>query len=516
MGVTNSPAAPKLLACCLPLILNVLGATNAAAMPPQPDAQAPPAAPTASDDVPPSDDAVAAAAAAAKAKRRDEQQRAERKAQLKQEIIAELEQARQRREAQRAAKAAHARRHRDMQRARLAASTRRHQPPPPKHAVDPHTLRYKPGTGLVVRSSDGAFAMATRLRAQLRQQVTFGPEPATQVFQLRRARLQFKGHAFNKHNKYKIELAFSPRDLGVKKGVLHHTPLLTWYLEFDYLRDFTIRTGQYKVPYSRQRVTSSGDLQLVDRSIANGEFNHDRDIGFDIRSKDVAGLGGRLRYYAGVYMGEGRDFGDKNATADFKLHYLARVEVLPMGKFKDYQEADLARQTSPKLSLAGAYSFHHQAQELRGVTGSAPDDGGTTDYHSFTADYAFKYAGFSSFGEFHYRQGRRYSGADVPPIQAARNGVGWSLQAGYLLAAVPLEMAARYSGIAGIGKSDPGTLVDAAGFTSLAGKHSAGVGLSYYFGGHPWKLQADYFRSWQGSAFDAGSNQIRTQLQLAL
>jgi phosphate-selective porin OprO and OprP len=399
------------------------------------------------------------------------------------------------------------------------------------HPVNNHKNTYKPGTGLVIASDDGKFSVGTRLRLQLRYSLAHDAEADPKlkhVFQLRRARLQFKGHTFGKHNKYKVEFAFSPRDLGMKNGVPHRTPLLTWYLEFDYLRDLTVRAGQYKIPYSRQRVVSSGDLQLVDRSIANGEFNHDRDIGFDLRSKDLFGLGGYVRYYAGVYMGEGRDFGDKNATPDFKLHYLARMEVLPLGPFKDYKEADMYRSVKPKLSLGGAYAFHHRSQGLRGVLGTTASDEGTTDYHSANVDYAFKYAGFSSTGEFHWRKGARQAGdatiedpndaaATLPaPVEAARNGVGWFVQAGYLFPRLPLELAARYSAIRGLGTADPGTLFDASGYTSLTQRDALGLGLSYYVAGHPWKIQSDYIRGWDDGDFGKANDLWRVQLQLAL
>jgi hypothetical protein len=403
-----------------------------------------------------------------------------------------------------------------------------------KHPIANDKNTYKPGSGMHLESEDGAFALTTRLRAQFRYQLDHDPnvgpdeDELSHVFQIRRARLQFKGHAFSKHNKFKAEMAFSPRDLGMKDGVPHNTPLLSWYAELTHLRDATVRMGQYKIPYSRQRVVSSGDTQFVDRALANGEFNHDRDIGLDLRSKDLFGLGGYLHYYAGVYMGEGRDFGDKNATPDFKLHYLARVEVLPMGKFVDYREADIERTTSPKLSLGGAYGYYDDSQKLRGTLGSRAIDGGTTDYHSMTVDYVLKYAGFATSGEFHWRHGTRNPGdatledpsdpsATIPaPVQAARNGYGWWLQAGYLIPRVPLEVAARYSGIRAIGDEDPGDLAgNADGFTSLGRKDSVGIGLSYYFAGHPLKLATDYFRTWSDGVLLDGVNSVRTQLQLA-
>jgi len=441
------------------------------------------------------------------------EERARMKEEIKQEILAELEQASQQREADAAAEEEAAEEAAAAAEEEAAAETSEEQPNPlvpptqitllAKHPVDGTKSTYKPGTGLHIESADGKFAIATRLRAQLRYQVGFGDGEPEHVFQIRRARVQFKGHVFGTHNKYKIELAFSPRDLSMKNGVPGRTPLLTWYMEFDYLRDLTIRVGQYKIPYSRQRVVSSGDLQLVDRALANGEFNHDRDIGFDIRSNDVGGLGGYLKYYVGVYMGEGRDFGDGNATPDFRLHYLGRIEVQPFGKFDDYKEADMERNLTPKLSIGAAYSFHHGSQGLRGVLGTLPEDGGTTDYHSMNVDYAFKAGGFSSTGEFHLRQGQRNPG-DAGPVTEARNGMGWFVQAGFLIPRIPFEVAARYSGVTGIGDA-----------TSLSEAHSAGGGISYYVAGHPWKIQADFFHEWDGDSATPNSNLFRTQLQLA-
>ncbi|MEC7985463.1 MAG: porin, partial [Myxococcota bacterium] len=164
--------------------------------------------------------------------------------------------------------------------------------------VDIDKIHYKPGKGLVVASRDGDFKMITRLRAQLLYTLNAEDE-WSHGLQLRRARLLFQGNVSGKHNRYKFELAVSPKDIGLRStGTISKSPLLDWYFHLSHYRDFTVRMGQYKVPYSRQRVVSSGNLQLVDRSIANAEFTVDRDIGLDIRSKNLFGLD-RLRYYAG-------------------------------------------------------------------------------------------------------------------------------------------------------------------------------------------------------------------------
>ena len=188
----------------------------------------------------------------------------------------------------------------------------------------------------------------------------------------------------------------------------------------------------------------------------------------------------------------------------------------------------MKRNLRPKLSLGATYAFHHQSQGLRGTLGTTASDGGTTDYQSANVDYMFKYMGFSSTAEFHWRRGVRQAG-DVTiedpndpnatiaaPVEAARNGYGWFVQAGYMLPRLPVEVAGRYSAIRGIGEKDPGTLTNTDGYTSLSQRDAFGFGLSYYPGGHPWKIQTDYFRQWKDGVFKEGSNTWRIQLQLAL
>lgn len=365
----------------------------------------------------------------------------------------------------------------------------------------PAPVTFSPGSGVTVTSADERQRLRMKLRAQMRETVAVTEGEAEQVFEIRRARAQFDGFVFGRENRFKVELAFSPRDLGVVDGVVTRTPLLTWFIELAHLRDLTVRLGQYKVPYSRERVLSSGRLQLVDRSLANSEFNHDRDIGLDLRSYDLGGLGW-LRAYAGLYMGEGRDFGSGTATPDFRLHYLSRVEVVP-GDDPGESESDLSRDPAPRLLVGVAYSFHDRAQRLRGVLGPKPTDGGTTSYHSATLDLHVKAAGWSALGAFHWRSGRRH--VDLGAVSdAPRSGYGWNLQGGYLFAATPVELVARYSGVRGLGETEE---------TSLGRADDIAMGVGYYFSGHPFKLQADVHHR-RGTT--AREMVYRTQLQLSL
>lgn len=383
-----------------------------------------------------------------------------------------------------------------------------------KRAVDTGSAKFVPGKGLEFKSADGDFKLQTRLRAQfLYEGVAVPDEEYSHYFMIRRARLQFGGHMWGEHNTFKAEFAVSPRDESNEAvdfdgddiddgNVVKTSPLLDWYSEFTYLRDLTLRVGQYKVPYSRQRVISSGDLQMVDRSsTANGEFNIDRDLGLDLRSKDLFGLD-LFKYYAGVYIGEGRNTSDKSMGAgDLGLMYIARVEVLPFGSFKDYAEADFERSTKPGLSLGAAYAYIADAPGERGILGSAIQ-GDVWNYHNVNGDIMFKLAGFSLLSEVFMRQGNSESGAPTG------NGWGAMAQAGYLLPNTAIELTGRYGMNRRIGTAAESSFDE--------GNNEAGGGVGYYFAHHNLKLQGDVFQEWtEEDGPEAGETVARMQLQAA-
>lgn len=369
------------------------------------------------------------------------------------------------------------------------------------HPLDNDESTVKPGTGFYWQSADGDFSFAPRLRAQFLYELTDAEDAdATQSIQIRRARLQFKGNFFGRANKFKVELAVSPGDTNMPDGGPPGTSiLLDWYLDFAQLRDLTLRVGQYKIPFSRQRVISSGDLELVDRSIANAEFNLDRDIGVDIRSEDFLGLDA-LRYYLGVYAGEGRN---TRGAYDLGMLYLGRLEWLPLGMFDDYAEADFERLLTPKISVGVAAARLENARADRGILGGPPADGGTTDFDSFSADALFRIAGFSAQTEWFLRDGSRTPGADGE-VEAPRDGLGGMLQLSYLLPATRFQVAAR-----------AGLIEPRGDDSTLPAGRELGGGLSYYFAQHPFKLQADYFVLGEEVAPQemAYAHRVRVQLQ---
>ena len=383
-----------------------------------------------------------------------------------------------------------------------------------KRPVDLEGAQFVPGKGLEFKSVDGDFKLQTRLRAQFLYQASMpAQEDAAHYFMIRRARLQFAGNMWGEHNKFKAEFSFSPRDVSNEavdfdgddvddSNYVKTSPLLDWYQEFTYLRDMRVRVGQYKVPYSRQRVISSGNLQMVDRSAtANAEFTLDRDLGIDIRSKDLFGLD-LLKYYAGVYIGEGRNTSNKTIGAgDQGLMYIGRVEIMPFGAFKDYSESDLERAATPGLSIGAAYAYLADAPKTRGITGSTISDD-VWNYQNMTGDIMFKYAGFSLMSEVFMRQGESDSGA------ATSDGWGAMAQAGYLLPNTAVELSGRCGMNRRIGSETESSFAE--------GLNEMGGGLGHYFAHHPFKIQGDVFRTWsEEEGPELAEMNLRLQMQAA-
>jgi phosphate-selective porin OprO/OprP len=79
----------------------------------------------------------------------------------------------------------------------------------------------------------------------------------------------------------------------------------------------------------------------------------------------------------------------------------------------------------------------------------------------------------------------------VPP----RDGLGYYVQAGFLIPRQPLELTARWGQIIGLGGPQR---------TSLPDSEEIGGGFNWYIARHSLKVQTDYFRT-RSDAYDSGA-----------
>jgi len=245
------------------------------------------------------------------------------------------------------------------------------------------------------------------------------------------------------------------------------------YVQYAFNKTWAIGLGQTKLPGNRQRVNSSGDLQLVDRSIVTSTFNIDRDYGVQVSYKKP-----KFNLKGAISSGEGRNING----GDDGLAYTGRVEVLPFGQFTnggDYFEGDLAREKAPKFSVGFAYSYNQNAVRTGGQLGSMLY--GSTDIETMFIDFIYKHQGWSLAAEYIKR-------ASPSPITTNAEGSeryvyvgdGQNIQGSYIFKN-NFEFVARYSAL------NPGSEIQ--GKEKIKQQYT--FGLNKYIKGHRIKLQSD-------------------------
>lgn len=308
-------------------------------------------------------------------------------------------------------------------------------------------------------------------------------------FLVRRARLKFDGFAFTPKLKYKLELGLSNRDISGASEFTSDAPryILDAVIKWNFYENFELWFGQTKLPGNRERVVSSGNLQLVDRSLLNSRFNIDRDLGIQLRHHFNISNNFIVREVFSVAQGEGRNI----TTGNLGGHqYTGRIAVLPFGNFQgkgDYIGADLKREALPKLAIGVTYDYNNNAVKNRSNQGSymsIDDESGfyETDISTLFIDLMFKYRGFSVMAEYADRN------ADDPFAKNSDGtltgdevqvGKGINIQSGYLFKN-NWEVTGRYTDI---------TLDQI-----ITGKNPESqytLGLSKYIAGHKLKVQSD-------------------------
>ena len=306
-------------------------------------------------------------------------------------------------------------------------------------------------------------------------------------FLVRRARLKFDGYAFSPKLEYKLELGLSNRDISGASEFTSNAPryILDAVIKWHFAPNFELWFGQTKLPGNRERVISSGNMQMVDRSLLNSRFNIDRDMGIQLRHKFNLSAKFVVKEIFAISQGEGRNI----TTGNLGGHqYTSRLEILPFGEFAsdgDYSGSDLKREKTPKLAIGATYDFNNNAVKNRSNQGSymANDVGFyETNISTVFVDAMFKYDGFSLMAEYSNRDAKdpyaKNSDGTLTGDEV-QVGSGLNLQAGYLFKS-NWEVSGRYTNIA-LDKT----------ITGKDTENQYTLGVSKYIVGHKLKVQTD-------------------------
>jgi len=333
------------------------------------------------------------------------------------------------------------------------------------------------GKGLNFKTNDGSFGLKVGVRVQPRWDYVYneGTKEFEQQAWIARGRMKFDGFMVNENLRYKIEfdvVGGYVRDAMVKYRFAPHSDL--WF-------------GQGKLPGNRERVTSSGNLQFVNRSIFNDAFNLDRDVGIQFHHFFEVGDNFIIRDMYAISTGNGI----RNKRFKAKPSFTAKVELLPLGKFSgkgDYISGDLKREQTLKMAFAFSADYNMDSYKSNSHIGLILND--KRDLLTLNADMLFKLKGWSLMAEWGARSAPNqtalvYNDADVA-TEAYYTGWGMNVQTGYLFKN-NWEISARYA------FTNPDDLFDKTNqqVTIYTKQTDHTLGVSKYIVGHKLKVQAD-------------------------
>ncbi|MEC9234306.1 MAG: porin [Planctomycetota bacterium] len=149
---------------------------------------------------------------------------------------------------------------------------------------------YKPGRGFYIGNQDGSFSLQITGQIQTRWVLNYTKQSfadrgtntenspkTTWGFQIRRAKVKFKGNVIDKSWKYAINGAFG------SDGIFDFEEVM---LSKVFENGITMTLGQFKTPWLREEIVSSSRQLAVERSVVNEFFNQDRAVGLFVAWKN--------------------------------------------------------------------------------------------------------------------------------------------------------------------------------------------------------------------------------------
>ena len=334
-------------------------------------------------------------------------------------------------------------------------------------------------------SADSLFQLNIRFRMQNRvTYFDYEDKDAEYEAQIRRLRLRLDGYVGNPKFQYALQLSFAPGDVGeieegknlniIRDAIVSYNPNKHWSFIF----------GQTKLPGNRQRVNSSGSLQLTDRSINNANFNIDRDFGFQVNYFQQKKDQFSYNIKTAATSGNGRNWNGK----DNNVALTGKLELLPFGTFKkggDYFEGDIQHEEKPKLMVSGVLHKNLDAMAARGQQGSALYE--ARNLQSVFIDAIAKYRGWAGMVAYMNRTtnnpltyGLDEDGSNLMSYVFAGEGMDYQLS--YTFPASHYEIIGRFSNQ---------NVDDAIYRLNVPHQKQYSFGVTKYIWEHAFKVQAE-------------------------
>ena len=353
-------------------------------------------------------------------------------------------------------------------------------------------------------AADSSFSVKFAPRFQVRYYGTSdfsddGLAPVDHDFLVRRSRFKFDGWVVHPSIGYKMEFGLSNNDMSGANAFTKNSPryILDAVIKWKFAPGFELWAGQTKLPGNVERVISSANLQLVDRSLLNSKFNIDRDLGIQLRH--TSKLGGQFisKEKFAISQGEGRNIATGNEGG---LQYTGRVELFPLGSFTkkgEYMGSSTVREEKLKIMAAYTYDFNADASKTRSnmgdymflMDGSLHQTNITTQF----IDLVVKYEGFSLMAEYADRSATNPIAVELDGTETGdivTVGSAFNMAVGYFISE-KIEVAGRY------------TALNYADVTGTSPVTMYTLGLNKFVVGHKLKVQSDISYSTKNGESDA-------------
>jgi hypothetical protein len=312
-------------------------------------------------------------------------------------------------------------------------------------------------------------------------------------FTLPRTRLRLDGHAYYPWIRYKVQYDFTGQTHTTATSVTvpddgagadtvslsnaRGADLRDLYFDFTRSPWASVRLGQFKAPLGIQEMTSSGDQEFVDRSIASEAFAPSRQQGamlFGVNFDKSFG------YEVGLFNGNARN---KFSNDNDGYMYVARIHFDPNG---EYKLSETAVDNPDKINYTFGAAFLQNATDAAGELNDTTIEG----------FFALKYRRLFVLADYYQRAEEEAAGPDT-------DADGYVAQVGCFLVPGKIETSLRYS------EFDPDTDTDG------DEREETRIGLGWFFSKHDLKFQADYGRVRnEASATDRDTGSFRAQLQI--
>ncbi len=300
--------------------------------------------------------------------------------------------------------------------------------------------------GFEFQTLDNKFLLQIQSRLQFRFATPGDQNPLTfddftddrkRVLKINRARLKVGGHAFQPWLKYYWEYE------------LAQSNLLDFRIMIEKWKALNFKLGQWKVEFTRERFISSGEQQMVERSIINRPFTVDRQQGVTVYG-NLKGNGLLdFNYWVAALTGTGRG---NVQNDDSNLMYFGRWQWNFFGRPLEFEGGDLEIHEKPTGIIALAAVTNRSPYTRFSQAGGGSLEGfengedGQYRVNQFNFETAFMYKGFSWQSEVHRKEIIDKLNDDETTLLS-----GYYVQSGYFFHQLiswwpaPLELAVRHA-----------------------------------------------------------------------